>query len=84
MSKNRLAILPDLTHYEVFMSPLLVPHRAAVPQRGDQRAILGRAGRNDQAVEGVQVIEVKSALDYLATLDDLDTLVVVDDHCDIP
>lgn len=24
MSKNRLAILPDLTHYEVFMSPLLV------------------------------------------------------------
>ena len=23
MSKNRLAILPDLTHYEVFMSPLL-------------------------------------------------------------
>ena len=25
MSKNRLAILPDLTHYEVFMSPQLVP-----------------------------------------------------------
>jgi pimeloyl-ACP methyl ester carboxylesterase len=25
MSKNRLAILPDLTHYEVFMSPALVP-----------------------------------------------------------
>ncbi|HJU68776.1 MAG TPA: alpha/beta hydrolase [Gemmatimonadaceae bacterium] len=24
MSKNRLAILPNLTHYEVFMSPLLV------------------------------------------------------------
>ena len=24
MAKNRLAILPDLTHYEVFMSPLLV------------------------------------------------------------
>jgi pimeloyl-ACP methyl ester carboxylesterase len=24
MSKNRLAILPDLTHYEVFLSPLLV------------------------------------------------------------
>jgi pimeloyl-ACP methyl ester carboxylesterase len=24
MSKNRLAILPDLTHYEVFMSPLLL------------------------------------------------------------
>jgi pimeloyl-ACP methyl ester carboxylesterase len=24
MSKNRLAILPDLTHYEVFMSPALV------------------------------------------------------------
>ena len=24
MPKNRLAILPDLTHYEVFMSPLLV------------------------------------------------------------
>ena len=22
MSQNRLAILPDLTHYEVFMSPL--------------------------------------------------------------
>jgi pimeloyl-ACP methyl ester carboxylesterase len=25
MSKNRLAILPNLTHYEVFMSPALVP-----------------------------------------------------------
>jgi pimeloyl-ACP methyl ester carboxylesterase len=25
MSKNRLAILPDLTHYEVFLSPLLAP-----------------------------------------------------------
>jgi pimeloyl-ACP methyl ester carboxylesterase len=25
MAKNRLAIIPDLTHYEVFMSPLLVP-----------------------------------------------------------
>jgi hypothetical protein len=25
MSKNRLAILPDLTHYEVFMSPLFAP-----------------------------------------------------------
>lgn len=25
MSKHRLAILPDLTHYEVFMSPQLVP-----------------------------------------------------------
>ena len=25
MSKNRLAILPDLTHYEVFASPRLVP-----------------------------------------------------------
>lgn len=25
MSKNRLAILPDLTHYEVFLSPALVP-----------------------------------------------------------
>lgn len=25
MSKNRLAILPDLTHYELFMSPQLVP-----------------------------------------------------------
>ena len=24
MAKNRLAILPDLTHYEVFMSPLMV------------------------------------------------------------
>jgi pimeloyl-ACP methyl ester carboxylesterase len=24
MSKNRLAVLPDLTHYELFMSPLLV------------------------------------------------------------
>jgi pimeloyl-ACP methyl ester carboxylesterase len=24
MSRNRLAILPDLTHYEIFMSPLLV------------------------------------------------------------
>ena len=23
MSKNRLAILPNLTHYEVFMSPAL-------------------------------------------------------------
>lgn len=29
MSKNRLAILPDLTHYELFMSPLLVS--AALP-----------------------------------------------------
>jgi pimeloyl-ACP methyl ester carboxylesterase len=29
MSKNRLAILPDLTHYEVFMSPLFVS--AALP-----------------------------------------------------
>jgi hypothetical protein len=25
MSQNRLAILPDLTHYEVFMAPALVP-----------------------------------------------------------
>ena len=25
MSKNRLAILPNLTHYEMFMSPQLVP-----------------------------------------------------------
>jgi pimeloyl-ACP methyl ester carboxylesterase len=25
MSKNRLAILPNVTHYEMFMSPLLVP-----------------------------------------------------------
>ncbi len=25
MSKNRLAILPNLTHYEVFMSPMLAP-----------------------------------------------------------
>lgn len=25
MSKNRLAILPDLTHYELFMAPQLVP-----------------------------------------------------------
>jgi pimeloyl-ACP methyl ester carboxylesterase len=25
MSKNRLAILPDLTHYEMFMAPQLVP-----------------------------------------------------------
>ena len=25
MSKNRLAILPDVTHYEMFMSPALVP-----------------------------------------------------------
>jgi hypothetical protein len=25
MSKNRLAILPDLTHYEIFASPRLVP-----------------------------------------------------------
>ncbi|HMB91477.1 MAG TPA: hypothetical protein VKP65_11560 [Rhodothermales bacterium] len=24
MSKNRLAILPDLTHYEMFMAPELV------------------------------------------------------------
>ena len=24
MSKNRLAILPNLTHYEMFMSPALV------------------------------------------------------------
>jgi hypothetical protein len=24
MSKNRLAILPDLTHYEMFMSPALL------------------------------------------------------------
>ncbi|MEX2115786.1 MAG: alpha/beta hydrolase, partial [Bacteroidota bacterium] len=24
MSKNRLAILPDLTHYEAFLSPRLV------------------------------------------------------------
>lgn len=25
MSKNRLAILPDLTHYDIFLSPVLVP-----------------------------------------------------------
>ena len=25
MSKNRLAILPNVTHYEMFMSPALVP-----------------------------------------------------------
>jgi pimeloyl-ACP methyl ester carboxylesterase len=25
MSTNRLAILPDLTHYEIFMAPQLVP-----------------------------------------------------------
>ncbi len=25
MSKNRLAILPDVTHYDLFMSPALVP-----------------------------------------------------------
>lgn len=25
MSKNRLAIVPDLTHYEMFLSPVLVP-----------------------------------------------------------
>ena len=25
MSKNRLAILPNVTHYEIFMSPALVP-----------------------------------------------------------
>jgi pimeloyl-ACP methyl ester carboxylesterase len=25
MSKNRLAILPDVTHYELFMAPQLVP-----------------------------------------------------------
>jgi pimeloyl-ACP methyl ester carboxylesterase len=25
MSKNRLAILPDVTHYDMFMSPLLMP-----------------------------------------------------------
>ena len=25
MSQNRLAILPDLTHYEMFASPALVP-----------------------------------------------------------
>lgn len=25
MAKNRLAILPNLTHYEVFLSPALVP-----------------------------------------------------------
>jgi pimeloyl-ACP methyl ester carboxylesterase len=37
MSKNRLAILPDLTHYEVFMSPLLAT--TALPfLNGESRA----------------------------------------------
>ena len=38
MSKNRLAILPDLTHYEVFMSPLLVT--TALPFLNGQSNVL--------------------------------------------
>ena len=44
MSKNRLAILPDLTHYEMFAAPALAQHRAAVPQRRERGEELGRAG----------------------------------------
>ena len=45
MSQNRLAIIPNRTHYDIFFAPELVDHRAAVPERRDQGEELGRAGR---------------------------------------
>ena len=37
MSQNRLAILPNVTHYEMFLSPALVP--AVLPfLNGEQKA----------------------------------------------
>ena len=41
---NRLAILPDLTHYDIFASPAPRGDRAAVPQRAERRPQLGRPG----------------------------------------
>jgi pimeloyl-ACP methyl ester carboxylesterase len=46
MSKNRLAILPDLTHYEVFMSPLFV--NAALPFLNGQSNALSWANQVKQ------------------------------------
>jgi pimeloyl-ACP methyl ester carboxylesterase len=46
MSKNRLAILPDLTHYEVFMSPLLVT--TALPFLNGQSTAPSWAGQVKQ------------------------------------
>ncbi len=44
MSQNRLAILPNLTHYEMGRGAAAGRHRAAVPQRRRPRKELGRAG----------------------------------------
>jgi hypothetical protein len=47
MSKNRLAILPNVTHYEMFMSPALV---ATILQRNVQYEQPDRHGsRTDQS-----------------------------------
>jgi pimeloyl-ACP methyl ester carboxylesterase len=46
MSKNRLAILPDLTHYEVFMSPLLVT--TALPFLNGESNALSWSGQAKQ------------------------------------
>ena len=49
MSKNRLAILPDLTHYEMFAAPVLAQHRAA---RSSTARAARRAGPNRCSSKG--------------------------------
>ncbi len=45
MSQNRLAILPNMTHYEMCVGAADGRDRAAVPQRLPAREDLGRAGQ---------------------------------------
>ena len=50
MSKNRLAILPNVTHYEMFMSPALVP--TALPFLNGETAAPSQAKPAKQAKQG--------------------------------
>ena len=45
MSQNRLAILPNVTHYEMGVAPQMIEDGAAVPRRLREGEDLGRAGQ---------------------------------------
>jgi hypothetical protein len=48
LSKNRLAILPDLTHYDIFLSPRLVTTvRPFLDGQSDAKSWAGQVGESD-------------------------------------
>ena len=61
MSKNRLAIIPDQTHYDIFFSPKLRRHRAAVPRWHQRVEDLGRSGQTCEVIQRCATVSRSAA-----------------------